>query len=323
MSVRVLSLPGWNGAGPAHWQTLWERLDARIIRVEQADWERPSLELWRAQVLAALGAAPEPAVLLAHSLGAVLAAHVASSPEARCVVGALLVVPPDLDSLGADLPASVRAFGPVPRARLPFASTLVISDDDPYLTGPRAQVFAEAWGSSVTNVGARGHVNGDSDLGTWPEGFELLRQLRRRAPFALDPRLAADAHLIGSGPLSALLLFDDARYPWFVLVPQRSGVEELAQLSNDDRIALQAESASLASGLASAFPVDKVNVGALGNVVRQLHVHHVGRRLGDVAWPGPVWGHSPRQPLGVDARDRRVAALFAQPIVAGTFARRC
>lgn len=320
MSVRVLSLPGWNGSGPAHWQTLWERLDARIERVEQADWERPSLELWRAQLLGALGRSPEPTVLVAHSLGAVLAAHVASAPQARGVVGALLVVPPDLDSL-SDLPESVRAFGPLPQARLPFPSTLVISEDEPYLTVARAQTLARAWGSSVTNVGARGHVNSASNVGTWPAGFELLRQLRSLAPFGLDPRLAADTHLVGKGPLSELLLFDDARYPWFVLVPRRSGAEELVHLSSDERAALQAESTALATALASAFPVDKVNVGALGNVVRQLHVHHVGRHLDDPAWPAPVWGHSPRQPLGVDARERRVATLFAQPGLTRLFER--
>ena len=123
------------------------------------------------------------------------------------------------------------------------------------------------------------------------------------------------------GPLSELLLFDDARYPWFVLVPRRSGAEELVHLSEDDRETLQAESAALATALKSAFPVDKVNVGALGNVVRQLHVHHVGRRLDDPAWPGPVWGHSPRQPLGVDARERLVEALFAQPGLTQRFER--
>ncbi len=320
MSVRVLSLPGWNGSGPAHWQTLWERLDARIMRVEQADWEQPSLELWRAQVLGALSRSDEPTVLVGHSLGSVLVSHVASAPEARGVVGALLVVPPDLDSL-SDLPESVRAFGPVPLARLPFPSTLVISEDDPYLTVARAQTFAAAWGSSVTNVGARGHVNSASNLGTWPAGFELLRQLRSAAPFGLDPRLAADTHLIGKGPLSELLLFDDERYPWFVLVPRRSGAEELVHLSHDERAALQAESTAVATALASAFPVDKVNVGALGNVVRQLHVHHVGRHLEDPAWPGSVWGHSPRQPLGVDAREGRVNALFAQPGVERFFQR--
>lgn len=312
MSVRVLSLPGWNGSGPAHWQTLWERLDSRIVRVEQADWEQPSLPLWRAQVLGALARSPEPTVLVGHSLGSVLVAQVAAAPEARCVVGALLVVPPDLDSL-PELPESVRAFGPMPLARLPFPSTLVISDDDPYLTVARAQTFADAWGATITNVGARGHVNSASNLGTWPAGFELLRQLRSLAPFGLDPRLAADAHLVGRGPLSELLLFDEARYPWFVLVPRRSGAEELVHLSSDDRAGLQAESAALATALTSAFAIDKVNVGALGNVVRQLHVHHVGRYLDDAAWPGPVWGHSPRQPLPVDGREGRVDALFAQP----------
>lgn len=321
MSVRVLNLPGWNGSGPAHWQTLWERLDARIVRVEQADWERPSPEAWQARVLEALGRSPEPTVLVGHSLGSVLAAQIASAPEARCVVGALLVVPPDLESSTDELPPAVRGFGPAPLTQLPFPSTLVVSEDDPYLTVSRGRAFASAWGASVVNVGPRGHVNTASNLGTWAEGFELLRLLRAVAPFALDPRLAADSHLVGKGPLSELLAYDDARYPWFVLVPRRQGAEELVHLSPDELGTLQTESTALLTGLRAAFGIDKLNVGALGNVVRQLHVHHVGRRLGDAAWPGPVWGHSPRQPLGEADLERRVGALFSQPAVATLFSR--
>ena len=84
MSVRVLNLPGWNGSGAAHWQTLWERLDARVVRVEQADWDEPSREAWHARVVAALERSAEPTLLVAHSLGVVLAAHVAATPGVVC-----------------------------------------------------------------------------------------------------------------------------------------------------------------------------------------------------------------------------------------------
>jgi len=320
MSARVLSLPGWNGSGPEHWQTRWERLDARVVRVEQASWTEPSLPAWRAGLLEALRASNEPTVLVGHSLGALLAVDCAAAPEARGVVGALLVAPPALASRD-DVPPAVRAFGAAPRARLPFPSTLVVSDDDPFSTASEARAFAEAWGSQVVRIGARGHVDADSALGTWPEGFELLRRLRAAAPFTIDPRLAADTHLVGHGPLSELRLYDDARYPWFVLVPRRAGAEALWHLDDAARAALTRESAVLLEGLEAAFAVDKVNVGALGNVVRQLHVHHVGRRLFDPAWPGPVWGHSARVEAPASLKQERVAALFAQRAVAALFSK--
>lgn len=288
MSVRVLSLPGWNGSGAEHWQSLWERLDARVIRVEQASWTEPSLEAWRTSVLTAL-ATGEPTVLVGHSLGATLIPHLV---EAKNVAGALLVAPPELSR--GDLPKFIREFEREAVA-LPFPATVVASSDDPYASVEHSERFAKGLGARFENVGPKGHVNAESKLGTWPEGWEFLRRLRAQAPFVMDPRLAVDAVHIGRSELSDLLLVDEVRWPWFLLVPRRSGAEDQAHLSDGDRAQLNEESAALCAVLRDRFQADKVNVGALGNIVRQLHVHHIGRTLADPAWPGPVWGHSQRQ----------------------------
>ena len=108
--------------------------------------------------------------------------------------------------------------------------------------------------------------------------------------FELDTRLAADCIRVGRLPLSMLLLLNDARYPWFVLVPQRGGVKEVFQLPEPDQQQLWRESALLAEHLMQSFHADKINIGALGNLVNQLHVHHIARFRSDPAWPGPIWG---------------------------------
>ncbi len=112
------------------------------------------------------------------------------------------------------------------------------------------------------------------------------------AGFELHARLAADCIRVGRLPLSMLLLMNDARYPWFVLVPQRNGLSEIFQLPESDQCQLWRESACLARNLMQSFHADKINIGALGNLVPQLHIHHIARFTSDPAWPGPVWGHS-------------------------------
>jgi len=125
--------------------------------------------------------------------------------------------------------------------------------------------------------------------------------------FQLHPRLTADCILIGSLPLSQLLLLDDARYPWFVLVPRRVGVSEIFELDADDQRRLWEESARLSRFMKQAFHADKLNIGVLGNLVPQLHMHHIARFRSDPAWPGPVWGHSDAQPYAKHAISERVA----------------
>lgn len=109
--------------------------------------------------------------------------------------------------------------------------------------------------------------------------------------FVLDPRLAADSAFIADGPLSQVRLMDDARFPWLVLVPRVNGISEWLELDGGQQRLLLAE-INQAGQLIRAQPgVEKLNIGALGNIVRQLHVHLVGRHESDPAWPGPVWGH--------------------------------
>ena len=125
--------------------------------------------------------------------------------------------------------------------------------------------------------------------------------------FELDEAFVATSLALGDLTLSHARLQDDARYPWILLIPRRAGLRELEDLTPADLATLTGE--ILAAGRAVralGVQVDKLNVGALGNVTPQLHVHVVGRRVGDPAWPGPVWGHSPAQPYG--AADPIVAA---------------
>ena len=111
--------------------------------------------------------------------------------------------------------------------------------------------------------------------------------------FKLDEQLASDCILLGDFKLSTLLLMDDAQYPWFILVPRREDMTEIFQLSAADRAQLMAESCLLAETLKDGFGADKINIAALGNVVAQLHVHHVVRYRVDAVWPAPVWGKLP------------------------------
>lgn len=293
--TRVLVVPGYCGSGPVHWQTLWERLDARCQRVQQANWDDPVLSQWSAALEQAISREQQPVVLVAHSLGCVLIAHWAGrSAHTGRVLGALLVAPADVERYS--VPAGLAGFAPVPLAALPFPSILVASRNDPFASFQRSAQFAQAWGARLIDAGEAGHLNADSQLGTWPFGRNLLSELLRDLPFALDPRLAADTLPLAESGLSLLLLMNDRRYPWLILVPKVAGMSELFELDEDDRSRLWEESAAIARALSHDFLADKVNLAALGNVVRQLHLHHVGRTLGDPAWPGPVWGHSAREP---------------------------
>jgi len=114
--------------------------------------------------------------------------------------------------------------------------------------------------------------------------------------FALDPRLERDTFCLGAFPLSLLLLMNDSTYPWLILVPQRPAIREIYQLAPADQQQLLVESSQLAEVLADLLRPDKLNIAALGNVVPQLHLHHVVRYRNDPAWPAPVWGKAPPVP---------------------------
>lgn len=116
------------------------------------------------------------------------------------------------------------------------------------------------------------------------------------AGFALDPRLAADCVVIGELALSRLLLMNDSRYDWLILVPRRADLAELIDLDEATHAVLSTEIRAVSQALLQQASPFKINVAALGNVVRQLHVHVIGRRENDAAWPGPVWGVGAAQP---------------------------
>ena len=130
------------------------------------------------------------------------------------------------------------------------------------------------------------------------------------AGFALNARLEADTAFVVDWPLSRVLQMNDARYPWLVLVPRRAGAVELFDLSASERAVLMEETTRAAQLLKSIAKTAKINVGALGNLVPQLHIHVVSRNPGDPAWPGPVWGHSPALPYEASARDALIAKLL-------------
>lgn len=133
--------------------------------------------------------------------------------------------------------------------------------------------------------------------------------------FQLDPQLEKDCLVLGRFSLSLLLLNRDANYPWFILVPQRPGLTELYHLAAEERAAFFAESCTLSEALMDVFAGDKLNVAALGNVVSQLHIHHIVRYKSDPAWPRPVWGAVPSVAYAADARDKLLDDLL--PLMGG------
>jgi len=114
--------------------------------------------------------------------------------------------------------------------------------------------------------------------------------------FELHPKLEEDSILVGRFSLSLLLLSRDANCPWCILVPERETVQEIHHLGLEDRQQLMVESCRLAEAMDDVFVPDKMNIGVLGNIVPQLHVHHVARFKADTAWPGPVWGAAESKP---------------------------
>ncbi len=173
-----LILPGLDGSGPGHWQHHWAATDPDAILVEQENWSRPDLSAWTERLLAAIGRHPG-ALIIAHSLACVLTAHTATRFAGLPIAGALLVAPADVDCPNC-APERIRAFAPIPVARLPFPTTVVGSHNDPYMTFPRARALAEGWGAEFVDLGHAGHINIAAGFGPWPRGFRLAGELEAR-----------------------------------------------------------------------------------------------------------------------------------------------
>lgn len=173
----VLILPGWQGSGAGHWQTLWEAAHG-YRRVEQHDWMHPLRGDWSARLDEVVVDAGGPVVLVAHSLGCILTAWwAAHSQHTQQVRGALLVAPGDVEQ--PDVAAQLPGWAPIARQPLPFPAVLVGSRNDPYCRFERAQALAQAWGARFVDLGERGHLNAESGLGAWPEGLSLLHALMK------------------------------------------------------------------------------------------------------------------------------------------------
>ena len=173
----VLLIPGLGGSGPNHWQTHWENNRPNCRRVLGVDWNTPDKNLWLNALDDAITAYETPPILVAHSLGCMLAVHWALRQKSSATVkAALLVAPPDIDSRD-HTPAETACFAPVPLGVLPFPAKILASSNDPYCTLERSQLFATAWGTGFVGLGDLGHVNGDSHLSDWDAGWGELANM--------------------------------------------------------------------------------------------------------------------------------------------------
>jgi uncharacterized protein len=178
----ILLLPGLGNSGPRHWQSVWHSEGNGCVRIQQRDWDRPELSEWLSTLQAIVSESSQPLVLVAHSLSCSLVAHFAArhgSAEGR-IRAALLVAPADVDSTD-HTPPETRSFAPLPLALLPFPSTVVASQNDPFVTFERARGVAHAWGAEFVDAGTVGHINADSELGAWLDGKRCLARLLERA----------------------------------------------------------------------------------------------------------------------------------------------
>ncbi len=194
----ILIIPGLDNSGPDHWQTHWERILPTAERVEQIDWALPTLGDWVAALVEAVRRRPG-AVLVGHSLGCALIAHLAQLRGARGIAGALLVAPANVNREG---PAGrlLSGFSPMPIETLPFPSLVVASRNDPYVEFDEAERFADGWGARLADVGYSGHINVASGHGPWPQGEHLLDELLADIEGERTPRRADGFYWLGPAP---------------------------------------------------------------------------------------------------------------------------
>ena len=188
----ILLVPGLNNSGPTHWQSEWEKFLPKASRVPLGSWSHPHRSSWITNLGIAIRQTAGPKILVAHSLGChAVAQWAANEPDAagHDIVGALLVAPPDVDSISDG--STLASFKPSPRKFLPFPATLVASANDPYCELEQARKLARCWRAKFINAGLFGHLNAESGIGSWPYGLYLLDSLKtERSPF-VNPALVA------------------------------------------------------------------------------------------------------------------------------------
>jgi uncharacterized protein len=171
--MHLLIVPGINDSGPAHWQTLWEQ-EHGGHRFAPSSFDEPDAWDWVAAVERAAAALGPQTLVIAHSLGCLATAHVAATSAP--FRGVVLVAPPDLDD--PHFPADARRFAELTTAPLRVPGLLLDSSDDHYATSAGSRRMAGAWGVPDIDLGAVGHINAESGLGTWDEGWRLVTAFR-------------------------------------------------------------------------------------------------------------------------------------------------
>jgi uncharacterized protein len=188
----IIIIPGLNNSGPDHWQTKWEQRLPNTVRAELGGWDSPRKSAWVTNLGIAIRQIAGPKILVAHSLGCHAVAWWAKQePEAAelDIRGAMLVAPPDVDSVAKGSP--LASFGPAPRILLPFPALLVASQNDPYCAIQHSQKLGRRWRARFVNAGLFGHINADSDIGEWPYGLSLLDTLMFTGNPFVNPALIA------------------------------------------------------------------------------------------------------------------------------------
>ena len=178
--IDVLVLPGWKGGDDSYWYGGWIDKLPNARRVEQQDFETPTLADWMAETEKQILLSTRPVALVGHSLGAITIAHMAPKLAKLPVIAAFLVAPPDLEN-GSTIAHLLTGFEPLPNEPLPMPSFLVASRTDPYADFAFAERCALAWGSELVDAGDAGHINPDSGHGPWPEGLLRFGVLLKRA----------------------------------------------------------------------------------------------------------------------------------------------
>ncbi|MBW6507849.1 MAG: alpha/beta hydrolase [Rhodobacteraceae bacterium] len=193
--TKTLIIPGLDGSPAPHWQHWWAGADPKALMVEQADWVRPQPVAWEAEVAGAILNHPG-AILVGHSLGAVLITRILTKWPQLQVAGALLVAP-------AEPSGSTRLarFAPIPERALGVPTLVVASRNDPWMSYSRAAGLARSWGGALVDLGFAGHINVASGFGPWPQGLTLRDRLLgqvARAHEALPQRQFSEHRRLGA-----------------------------------------------------------------------------------------------------------------------------
>lgn len=184
-SFPVIIVPGLRNSDEFHWQSLWQARLPNSKRIDVADWSTPNLDAWRAGIQAQLNKLDRPAVLIAHSFGALASAAIAAEfPEK--IAALFLVAPADPNKFGI-----ARRL---PQDYLPVTTRLIASSNDPWMSETKAAYWASLWGADYLRIKHLGHINSESHLGVWTDGLAQLKALILKA----RTRLKSNARLSGA-----------------------------------------------------------------------------------------------------------------------------